>query len=302
MKICLTMILKDEAHIIGRSLADVRDLLDRWVVVDTGSTDGTVDEVQKALDGIPGRIDHHVWDGFGSSRTHAFDIARSMLASEGEDLSEWYGLVLDADEVVTREPDAKKGLAGADVYRVWIQMNNVRFPQFRFFRMDKPWRYVGVLHEFPTFTPGPWKDGTLEGFTLGTRSEGSRSKDPTKYRRDAELLEASLLNEEDALLRTRYVFYLAQSYRDAGMDADAEREYLRRADMGAGLNWEEIYMALLNAGRAQNRQGQGDKALKTFMRAYETWPARIEATRELAAMFAHRVNTSPKDGTLFVEV
>ena len=34
-KVCLTMIVKNEAHIIAKTLESVKDLIDRWVIVDT---------------------------------------------------------------------------------------------------------------------------------------------------------------------------------------------------------------------------------------------------------------------------
>jgi hypothetical protein len=42
-------------------------------------------------------------------------------------------------------------------------------------------------------------------------TDGARSSDPHKFRRDALVLEQALLGAENS----RYVFYLAQSYRDA---------------------------------------------------------------------------------------
>jgi glycosyltransferase involved in cell wall biosynthesis len=39
--VCLNMIVKDEAHVIRRCLGSVRPLIDSWVIVDTGSSDGT---------------------------------------------------------------------------------------------------------------------------------------------------------------------------------------------------------------------------------------------------------------------
>jgi len=39
--ICLVMIVKNEAHVIRRCLESVRPLIDTWLIIDTGSTDGT---------------------------------------------------------------------------------------------------------------------------------------------------------------------------------------------------------------------------------------------------------------------
>jgi len=39
--ICLTMIVKNEAQVIRRCIDSVRRFISYWVIVDTGSTDGT---------------------------------------------------------------------------------------------------------------------------------------------------------------------------------------------------------------------------------------------------------------------
>ncbi|CAN5517015.1 hypothetical protein BH11ACT8_BH11ACT8_30930 [soil metagenome] len=51
--VCLSMIVKDEAHCIEECLASVLPLITRWVVVDTGSTDGTQDLVRSRLAAHP---------------------------------------------------------------------------------------------------------------------------------------------------------------------------------------------------------------------------------------------------------
>jgi glycosyltransferase involved in cell wall biosynthesis len=293
------MIVKNEAHVIARCLKAARGFIDHWVIVDTGSTDETEKEVKKALEGIPGEFHKREWKGYGLSRTAAFDLAIGKAD---------YALVLDADEVLCSVPSKIEAFMNrTPAYGIWLQTNNVRYPQLRLFQLKRRWRYVGVLHEFPT-CDGGWKDEMLDDLKLISPRDGARSNDPAKYRRDAETLAAAIKTEKDALLRTRYVFYLAQSWRDAGArsggpeDEQAIKFYLERAEMGPGLQWQEAYISLLEAGRAMARLGQGDKALETFLRAYHSWPARIEATRELASMFAHRVATSPRQGSLFTEV
>src|SRR5262245_1412383 len=90
--ICLNMIVKNEARTIERCLASVRAFIDAWVIVDTGSTDGTPDAVRQALADLPGALFERQWRDFGSNRSEAIELARGRAD---------YLLVVDADEVLT---------------------------------------------------------------------------------------------------------------------------------------------------------------------------------------------------------
>ena len=57
--ICLCMIVKDEVEFLGRCLGSVRDVIDYWVICDTGSKDGTQHLVRRELAGVPGELYEH---------------------------------------------------------------------------------------------------------------------------------------------------------------------------------------------------------------------------------------------------
>ena len=54
--ICLNMIVKNEVHIVAQVLDAVAPYISSWVIVDTGSDDGTQDLIRNHMDslGIPG--------------------------------------------------------------------------------------------------------------------------------------------------------------------------------------------------------------------------------------------------------
>lgn len=82
------IICKNEAERIGMVLAAVKPLSDDIVVVDSGSTDATLEIASKYTD----RIYHRDWTGFGDQKVYAESLCRY----------DWI-LNLDADEVVTPE-------------------------------------------------------------------------------------------------------------------------------------------------------------------------------------------------------
>ena len=93
--ISLCMIVKDEEEVLARCLDSVKDIVDEIIIVDTGSTDRTVEIAKRYTD----RIYHFPWTGsFSEARNHAFSYATMQ-----------YTLYLDADDVILEE-DRKKFL------------------------------------------------------------------------------------------------------------------------------------------------------------------------------------------------
>lgn len=291
MTICLTMIVKNEAAVIERCLAAVRDHIDYWVIVDTGSTDDTKALVLDALFGVPGELHSHAWRGFGEARTRAFELAKGKAD---------YALVIDADETVTfagPRPDLTD-----DAYAVWaIPNDNAKCATHRIFRLDMNWRYEGVIHEYPVSDAGlPRPDVELiDWLTIdGRHTDGARSTNPQKYRDDALTIGAALVNDPG---NARLVFYLAQSWRDAGDDERAARHYLQRAEMGIGTNPEEIYISLLEAGRALARSQRLFEAEAVLFRARLQSPTRPEAAACLGQLSGFLGRNLPPTGTVAVE-
>ena len=76
--------------------------------------------------------------------------------------------------------------------------------------------------------------------------------------------------------RSRYTFYLAQSYRDSGKPELSLERYLERAEQGF---WEEeVFISLYNAGNIMRQLGYpSEKILQTYLKAYEKCPHRSES-------------------------
>jgi glycosyltransferase involved in cell wall biosynthesis len=138
------MIVRDEAQRLPRCLDSVRPLARQIVVVDTGSTDGTAEwlDRDRAVD-----LAHFPWcDDFAAARNASLERASG----------DWI-LVLDADEVLEPPGDLDRLLRDPTVEGWYLTVRNlqpagdlVRYEdsrQLRLFRNRPAYRYRGLVHE-----------------------------------------------------------------------------------------------------------------------------------------------------------
>ena len=282
----LCMMVRDEAHVVERCLDSVRPLIDRAVVVDTGSGDGTPEIVRAYLarHGIPGIVVEHPWRDFAHNRSAA-------LAALRQDATIDYALVIDADDRLVFEagfdPAAFKAGLSADVYDLDIHHGGAVYRRPQLFANRLAFRYRSVLHEFLDIPATARSHVAAAGLHIVYGGDGARSRDPHKFARDAALLEAALAGEADPFLRARYTFYLAQSLRDSGQFGRAIEAYLARAELGF---WDqEVFESLLNAGKLMAREGAPTEAVLAVLdRASATVPERVEALHAAALICLQR--------------
>jgi tetratricopeptide (TPR) repeat protein len=301
--ICLNMIVKNEAHIVHEVLDMAAPHITSWVIVDTGSTDGTQEFIRSHMAGlgIPGELYERPWHDFGHNRSEALGLAQG----HGD-----YIWVMDADDTVVGAPDFSD--LDADVYAMRIRdgLTTCTYWRRQLFRDGMRWRYEGVVHEYP-HCDDPFVEARLDGdYYIDSRRLGGRNLDPQKYVRDRDLLLAEVeRNPDDA----RSVFYLAQSYFSLGDFANACKWDARRTQMGGWA--EEVYHSMLRVGEAMSRLGAAwPEVQDVYLRAWEFRPTRAEALHAIATryrsdqryqlgyVFARRAAEIPfpTDDTLFV--
>jgi GR25 family glycosyltransferase involved in LPS biosynthesis len=303
--ICLVMIVKDEAHVVCQALGSVLPYIGDYVIVDTGSSDGTPETIRAflAARGIDGHLFERPWKDFGWNRTEALSLARQSSTSE-------YLWMLDADDLVEGSPDL--AALTADAYHLRFGPD-IEYWRLQLFRRTQPWRYVGVLHEYAACDGDAPSLGWVSGtYRVQSRRLGNRSRDPGKYERDAAVLEAALREEPES---ARHVFYLAQSYFDAGQFEAALAAYRRRIDMGGALG-ERFYSAYRVALCLEKLDRPFEEVQEAYLECARTYPHRAEPLVRAAADaraagrwqdaydLACRAALVPKPGTdaLFVDL
>lgn len=266
------MIVKNEAPVIRRCLDSVLPVIDHWVIVDTGSSDGTQEVIREHLHNVPGALFERPWRNFASNRSEALELARP----NGD-----YSLVIDADDELKIPENFRMPHLEADSYTVDIALGDIRYRRPQILNNAVAWHYEGVLHEYLVSPPGA-TSGHLP-LLLRINHDGARRRNPLTYRQDANLLENALKTETEPFRIARYTFYLAQSYRDSGDKEKAIDTYLQRAKLGF---WDqEIFVSLYMAAQLKESRGDPlDVILALYEQATRVCPSRAEACYRASRM------------------
>ena len=96
MSLSLCMIVKNEENTLSRCLESVKDIVDEIIIVDTGSTDNTV-EIAKSYGA---KVFFYKWD-------NSFANARNYSLSKAS--KDWI-LIMDADDELVKEDKDKVAL------------------------------------------------------------------------------------------------------------------------------------------------------------------------------------------------
>jgi tetratricopeptide (TPR) repeat protein len=191
LTLSLCMIVRDEEEMLPRCLAAIRDAVDEIVIVDTGSTDKTI-EIARSFGA---KVIEREWTGsFADARNASFEAATG----------DWV-MYLDADEVlVTEDAQRLRQLTGQTWHEAFYLVETnytgeegdgtaLTHNALRVFRNRPEYRFEGRLHEqiaqhLPTYTPERVTPTTVRiehyGYLGSVRSAKEKSQ------RNLELLRA----------------------------------------------------------------------------------------------------------------
>lgn len=288
-KICLVMIVKNEEHVLPRCLSALKPHIDAWCIMDTGSEDKTMDIIRETLGDLPGKLVEEPFDSFRYNRSKVMQIAR-------EELDVDYLLMMDADDTFTAEKDfhwPENMTHGC--YSIKHIMHSTSWSRPAVTKASLPWRYEGAAHEVQVCDEKFTRGGELKNVTVVCGSDGHRrqTEGQAKYDRIAKILEKEY--EKDKT-NTRTVFYLAQSYRDAGHFEMAIKFYRMRSGMG-GFD-EEVWYSMYQIAVLTEKLGVGfEIAREAYLQAYLARPSRAETLWRLARL--HRLNRQNHMATIY---
>lgn len=257
--VCLNMVVNNDSVIIKHCLEAVKKWVDYWVIVDTGSTDGTQQLIRETLKDVPGELherDH--LDGAGN-RNEALELAKNKAD---------YLLLIDADRYLIEEESFVMPSLSADVYYAAFHTSSEISYQEFLINSSLDWTWNGALYE--KISSRQSKTGeTLNNICIIPMMVNIPLD---KHLRDASLLEKSL---QDDPTDARSVYYLALTYVMAQKYEQALENYEKRAAMGGDP--EEVFNSLLAIGTLQEKlQMNPELFIGSYNKAFQYRPSRAE--------------------------
>ena len=273
LRLSLCMIVRDEEEMLPRCLAAVADAVDEIVIVDTGSTDRTV-EIASSFDA---RVLEFEWTGsFADARNVSFEAATG----------DWL-MYLDADEVLAREDAPMLRALTGRTWREAFYLSETNYTgdlddgtavthnALRIFRNRPEYRFEGRLHEqianrLPGFLPERLEATGVRVEHYGYLGVVRDSRE--KSRRNIELLRM----QEAESPPTPFLYYnLGSEYVAAGDPTAALVAFERSWTLLQGLADRDSYEfapALMNrmvkalraCGRHADAIAAADDGLKRF--------------------------------------
>ncbi len=254
--IAVVIMVKNESKRLHVTLDSITPLASSLVVFDTGSTDNTIDILDKFTkkSKIPLRIMRGEFIDFSTSRNLLLDFADTFMDID-------YLLLMDCNDEL-KNPAGLKQFAYDHInqpHHAWLMSQEwlagtlTKYVNVRFIKPRKGWRYKGVVHEFiynavitPDFYVNEKINSNIYLFQDRTRDDDKSWK---RFQTDYELLMTEY--EKDAT-NDRTIFYLAQTCACLVREEESYKYYSIRANMEGGFA-EERFDALLRCGNIASK-------------------------------------------------
>ena len=270
----LSMIVKNEEKLIERVLACAKTFCDEMIVVDTGSTDRTVELAEK----MGAKVFHFEWiEDFAAARNYS-------LAQCTGDWVMW----LDADDIIT--PECQQKLKELKENDLNDSLNGVIVPYYYLFDAEDNCtcinrrerlirRAAGFQWEHPIHEVIYLNGETITREDIWIEHRYLPGKDSPK--RNMRVLAKAMQKEEHAN-NQRMVYIAAKELRLQDMHEKAIEYFERFLELNPVRTGWQAYDVFMSMGFCYKRLEQWEEARQCFYKAMRADSRRAEAYDELA--------------------
>ena len=287
-KICYAAIFKNESKNVYRCLNSLKKMVNFVSICDTGSTDNTIELIEQwgRENNIPTTVhrgEEQVFKNFGYNRTLSYTKAIESYPEAD------YLLLIDADMIIRITDSFDPSDLIADCY-MFEQVNpSIRYWNTRMLSTKCKWKCSGVTHEYwDCITPN---HTTIKFSEIWIDDIGDGGSKENKFKRDIKLLTEGVEDSNESTgLRTRYKFYLANSYKDIGDNINAIEWYDKRIKDNGFM--EEVFISYLYKGHCYKNLGDISSAINSYLKGWDILPVRSESLYEVSKIYREQGNNN----------
>ncbi len=269
-QISVCMIVKNEQEMLPRALDSARELADELIIVDTGSTDRTVEIAES----YGAKVFHHEWEyNFAKHRNQSINYATG----------EWI-FILDADEELSEDaiPKLRDAVAGEQAEVIVIPVRSASLEtsggqqsvhnSIRLFKRSTGLRYEGAVHNEIRFNG---KSQFVPAVLLHYGYHLSREKMVAKFQRTTDLLQREMEQEPQ---NPKWPHYLAVSLFTESLFTEARELAERSIQLCDGdRERERIWLDNFYIAAACHLENKNTEEAETLIaRALEIMPDYID--------------------------
>jgi glycosyltransferase involved in cell wall biosynthesis/predicted O-methyltransferase YrrM len=268
----LCIMVKNAGEIFEKVLLENLYYVDRWTILDTGSTDGTQDVIRRVMKNKKGRLYEEPFVNFKDSRNACLDFAGKSCK---------YNVMLDDTYVIQGKfkefLEEVRGDQFADSYSLIVKSDDTEYYSNRVTKTENNLKYIYKIHEViqqndnvNVVIPN------TKAWIFDYRNDYMQHRTMDRKQYDLKLLfEDYKENPDDP----RSLYYIAQTYNLLGEHEKATEYFLKRAyHHNVGFKQEKVD-AIFEAARNYNFKlnKPWEECEKLYLQSYELDPTRPDA-------------------------
>lgn len=266
----LCIMVKNAGPLFEKVLTENLPYIDRWTILDTGSTDETIDIIKKVLVGKKkGNLYEEPFINFRDSRNRCLNLAGKNCKYTIM-LDDTYALRGDVRSFLT----LVRGDQFADSYSLLILSDDSEYYSNRVLKTKNELRYIYTIHEVVqkenNITVVIPKD---QGWIFDHRADYMEKRTMNRKQYDLQLLYDMLEEEPD---NPRHLYYLAQTYNCIEDHENAAIWFEKRATSKLDGHIQEAVDSYFELARIYNFKMNKPWALceETYLKSFELDPTR----------------------------